>query len=303
MALSNIYTAKLFWNAATREIKAYKQNDLVYNERFNLINQACLMTQGLVSDIVAEAYKKDTTAVLSTTGKYGTTGTFTSATNALVATMSSSFSSADVGNMIILRTGTTVYIATIQSYVSATSVILYGDNLPSVDVASFDTITMAGTTPTGTTVSISSLRLLRFNSQLRLQLISTATENVNVELSESFPRWRTSASQNLNSIIWCLVGTNMFLNKGDSVSSYGTLTIRYPGLPDLVTLDTDYVDLIDGIMVVTGIMVLKTLIEKRLGVQVSNNGTTIVENVQAMYRSAGNEVSKEIIKAKVESLL
>ena len=261
------------------------------------------MAQGLVADIVSEAYQKDTTAVLSTTGKYGTTGTFTAATNTLVATMSSNFASIDVGNMIILRTGTTVYVATIQSYISTTSVVLYGDNLPITDVASFDTITMAGTTPTGTVINISSLRLLRSGSQLRLQLISTATENVNVELSESFPRWRTGASQNLNSIIWCLVGTNIYLNKGDSLSSYGTLTIRYPGLPDLVSLDADYIDLLDGIMVINGIMILRTLIEKRLGVQVSNNGTTIIDNVQSMYRNAGNEQSKELIRAKVESLL
>ena len=303
MGLSNLYTAKLFWNAATREVKTYKQNDLLYAERFNLINQACQIAQGFVSDIVAEAYKKDTTAVLSTTGKFGTTGTYTVATATLVATMSSSFTSADVGNMIILRISTTVYVCTIASYISATSVTLTGDNLPTSDQASFSTITMAGTTPTGTTVSISSLRLLRYGSQLRLQLLSTSTDNVLVESAESFPRWRTGASQNLNTIIWNLVGTNIFLNKGDSVSSYGTLTIRYPALPDLVSLDADYVDLIDGSLVQVGIKVLRNLIEKRIiGTPVSPV-TSVIEQVESMYRAAGNEQKKEVIKEKVESLL
>jgi len=283
MALSNIYTGTLFWNAATREIKAYKQNDLVYAERFNLINQACQITQGLVADVVAEAYKRDTVAVLSTTGKYGTTGTFTASTRALVATMDSSWSSVDIGNLVILRTGTTVYLGTVESYVSTTSVVLVGDNLPSTNVASFDTITMVGTTPTGSVISIASLRLLRYGSQLRLQLLSTATNSVLIEPSESFPRWRSGASQNLETIVWCLVGTLVYINKGDTLSSYGTLTFRYPALPDLIALDASYIDLIDGTMIQTGILVLKSLIEKRLGVP-PNNAQPIIENVQSIYR-------------------
>jgi hypothetical protein len=302
MPLSNLYTAKTFWNAATREIKEYKQNDLVYNERFNLINMACQLTQGMVGDLVSEAYRRDTTAVLSTTGKYGTTGVFTAATNTLVATMSSDLVSADIGNMIIMRTGTTVYIGTIVSRTNATTVVLSGDNLPAVNVAAFDTITMAGTSPTGTTLSISSLRLLRYGTQLDLQLLSTATNSVFVKASEGFSQWVTTANQNKNAIAWNLVGTNIFLKKGSSLTSYGTLTIRYPALPDLVTLDADYVDLIDGSMAQIGIVVLRTLLEKRLGVQ-SVGSTAIQEQVSSMYRSAGNEQKKEVIQEKVESLL
>src|SRR3990167_3375626 len=212
MALSNLMTVADFWREANRDLNS-PPNVLAF-EKFHLINRVCQITQGLLADVVSEAYMKDTTAVPSTTGKYGTTGTFAVATGILTATMNSDFGSGDIGNMIVLRTGANVYIGQISTQTSGTVVVLSGDNLPATDVASFDTITMASTTPTGDTVNIGSLRMLRYGSQVRLQILSTATTQVVVVKIEDFPTWPTAAPQNSNTIIWTLVGKNVQLKRG-----------------------------------------------------------------------------------------
>jgi len=301
MALSKLYTAKDFFIEATRDIPNYPENDATYNERFNLIGRSCQIAQGLCADVVSESYMTPVVAVFSTTGKYGTTGTFNATTKVLVATMSSSFASTDVGNMVILRVGTAVYVGTISVYTSATTVTLTGDNLPSTNQASFDTITMAGTTPSGSSIDISSLNILRYGNQLNLQLLSTSTTQVVAYPRESYPRWSTTSTQNSNTIIWTLVGNTVALNKGSAVSSYGTLTFWYPRVASSVAGDTDYVDLLDGAMVQMGIIILRTIIQRRLNIPVDKEAVT--EEVTSIYRSLGGEKKKEEIQMKIDALL
>lgn len=301
MSLSNLYTVDAFWTEAVRDLG--NVHNVLKFEKFNLVNRACQLAQGLMADVVSESYITDTVVMNSTTGKYGTTGTFVAATGVLTATMDTGFSASDLGNMVILRSGTSVYVGTIHSRTSATVVTLTGDNLPTSDQASFNTITMATTTPSGTILDFSSVSMLRYGSQLNLQILSTSTDQVVCYPREGFNRWDNTLATNRNTIIYTIVGTSVRLDKGSSVSSYGTITFRYPRIPYTVSLTTEYVDLLDGSMVQVGIMLLRGMIQKRLSLPIDVDKNAIAEQIVAVYRSLNGEVKKEEVESKIEGLL
>lgn len=302
MALSKLYTVNDVWREASLDIP--KEQSIAHWEKFNLINRAQQSVQAEFAPLVAESYITETTAVFSTTGKYGTTGTYTVATKTLVATMNTGFVSADIGNTIILRTGTTVYMGTIASRVSGTTVTLSGDNLPSIDQSSFDTITVAGTSPTGNVIDISSLRLLRYGNQLNIQLLSTATKFIYPKTKEDIERFRPTSQYSLDKIWWMMIGNKIYLVKGNSLSTYGTLTIRYPALPDQVALVTDYVDVLDGAMVQILIKTVRGMILRRLGEKPSQaDEVEIQKNIANLYTSLQQELTIEQLKEKSEKLL
>jgi hypothetical protein len=104
-----------------------------------------IYTLGITSGNVIPRYiitHQDITPTInsSTAGNWGSTGTFTAATNTLVATMNSSFASVDVNKKIFFRSTTTTYAGYIQSYTNATTVVLGGNNLPSSDIATVQII-------------------------------------------------------------------------------------------------------------------------------------------------------------------
>jgi len=107
--------------------------------------------------------------------------------------------------MVVLRSGTSIYIGTIISYTSATVVTLDGDNLPETNQATFDTITMAGTTLTGNVLDFSAVSMLRYGNQLNMQILSSVTNNVEVFSRAGFPKWSTTAAKNVNTIIYAVL--------------------------------------------------------------------------------------------------
>jgi hypothetical protein len=303
MALSAIYTVDDFWREAVRDMGDI--HNVLSFEKFNLVNRACQLTQGLMADVVAESYIRETTAVLSTTGKYYVSGaSWDVDANRLTATMDTVWASTDVGNLVVFRDGTSVYIGTITAWVSTTVVTLTGDNLPSADIATLEDVLMAGTTITNSQIDISSLRLLRYGTQLNLNLKSTITNQFETLPRSSFNAWSESKPQNRNTIAWTLVGTGLYLKRGSSLSSYGTITIEYPSLPTTVTTTTEYVDLLDGAMVQIGIATLRANIQRRMNIPITESDKNDVGKlITALYNSFNQDIKKEFVEQKLESLL
>ncbi len=306
MPLSTLFTAKTFFRQATAEIRAYQQNSKIFAQRFELMNNVQLAIQGQVSDIVAESYMTDTVPVLSTTGKYYSSGaSWASSTSRLTATMDSSFSSTDVGNLVIFRYGADVYVGTIIQRISNTVVKLRGDNLPATDLATVNDVIMSATGVDGSSaIDISSLKMLRYANQVKLRLESTATKYVLSLDPVSFQKFQTGANNNLDKVAWMLQGNSLFVKMGTDLASAGTLKLWYPRLPDNVTADTDYMDLLDGPMIQIGILALKIAIQKRLGEQVNPADVQEAgEKLSMLYNAAGNTIKKEEIRSKVEALI
>lgn len=306
MALSTLFTVKSFFRQATAEIQSYQQNSKEFAQRFELINNVMQAVQGQFADIVAEAYMTDTVPVLSTTGKYYSSGaSWAASTSRLTATMDSNFSSTDVGNLIIFRYGSDVYLGTIIQRISNTVVKLRGDNLPATDLATVNDVIMSATGVDGSSaIDISSVKMLRYTNQVKLRLESSATKYVMPVDPVQFQKFQTGAGNNLDKIVWMLQGNKLFVKMGTDLASAGTLTLWYPRLPDVVTVDSDYIDLLDGAMMQIAIIVLKMSIQKRLSdpfnpadVQEMN------EKISMLYNSAGNTIKKEEIKSKVEALV
>lgn len=302
MALSN-KTAGYFWREAARDLDV--ETPLFAFEKYNLMNRVQELTQGMFADIVAESYIRETTAVLSTTGKYYVSGASWDAdTNQLTATMDTVWSSSNLGNLVIFRDGTSVYIGTITAWVSTTVVTLTGDNLPTADIATVSYVMMAGTTISNSQIDISSLKLLRYGTQLNLNLKSTITNQFETLSRSSFNAWSSTVPQNRNKIAWTLVGTGLYLKRGSSLSSYGTMTLEYPSLPTAVTGDSDYIDLLDGMMVQIGIISLRSKIQRRLGKPTDETDRSEAkELINALYNSFNQDIKKEFVEQKLESLL
>lgn len=308
-ALSRIYTVKDFFDHATRDLKNFPENNAVYNERFVLVDRASMVAQALFADVVSEAYLDETTAVLSNTGKYSAdTITYTLATKYLtMATVTGgNWSSTDEGNMVVFHDGTSVYVGRIAQRISNLVIKVSGDNLPTGDIASVDYVIMAATAPTGDVINLSSLRVLRYGSKLKLDVASDATTVVDSVTVSAYNKFRSTAQQNLNKIIWTTTGDYLNLKKGWSLGSYGTLTLRYSRLPIQVTADTDYVDLLDGAMAEIGIIILKNILADRVeGVQVDKekDKESLNKLITALYRAQGGEIAKELKQQKIESIL
>lgn len=304
---SNTYTAKDFFDHATRDIKDFPENDPVYAERFSLIDRASQITQAMVADIVSEAYVSDFLLNVPDQGKYlSSGGSYTLATRTLTGTMlPSDWSSDDIENIVVFREGTDIYFGVIDEYVDTTNVILRADSgsLPLANIATVEEILMPSSLLTYDGLDISTYRMLRYGAQIKIQILSTASTVIFPLTHEAFEKWRTSAAQNKNAIAWTLIGTSLYLKKGLLLSNFGTVTLRMPVLPLAIGADGDYMDLLDGAMIQIGIVVLRDIIEKRLGRVPTANKEGLAELIQSLYRSSSGEISKQEAMAKIEALL
>lgn len=304
MSLSNDYTAGDVWNDAIFDFKEVARQipDFL---RFHIMNRAQNLAQGLVADVVAESYLTDLTPVFDNASKVGVSAmSWTASTRTLTATMSVAFATTDEGKWVDFFDSTALtvgYGGTIQSYVSTTSVIVQGDNLPTSDIAIVSNLNVIATTPSGDALDISAAKILRAGTQDRIKLLSTVTNYTKSATDMELQQFYSSAPQNVNVILWNLVGVNIYLKKGSSLSTYGTLTFRYPRLPINVTLDADYLDVLDGSMMQLTICLTKTLIAKRLGVE-ADYTQEIISDVQAIYRQFDREVKLQVISKKLENI-
>ena len=285
---------------ATLDIPEYKEGSEIYVGRFWLINRAIQTIVGQFYDLLSQSYMAETIATPSSTGKYYSSGaSYDADTDTLTATMNANFASTDIGNLIIFREADSVYVGTILSVPSTTSVILMGDNLPSADIATVNDVIMAATTPTSDSISLASLPMMRTGQQIKLEVESTVTDTVQYESTIGLKIWRTTLPGNTKAIAIAFAGSTLYMKKGSLLDSYGTLTIRYPKIPDDVSTDATYIDVPDGITVQLVIAYLRTLILNRLNVRRTDDSSQIEMLIAKMYQTFGQEASAEILKSKM----
>ncbi len=309
-SLSNDYTAIKTWREAVRELP--DADNITFFDKFDVLNRAQAIAQGLVPDVVAESYMTDLVPVFDNTGKYGTAAmSYVVATRTLSVTMSTNFSSTDEGKWVDFRSGSTTYGGYIQTYISVGSVIIQGDNLPSIDIASTDisvvangSVTVLSTTPSGDTINISAARILRYGTQERIKLLSTATNYITLVSDIEYQQWITTADYNRLKIVWNLSGVAIYLKRGSGLSNYGTFTFRYPRLPNILSTDTDQMDVLDGTMIQLTIGITRNLIAKRLGAP-EKSKDDLAEMVQSIYRELTGEVklTKDSVMSKINGLV
>lgn len=162
-------------------------------------------------------------------------------------------------------------------------------------------------TATGDTASIATLRIMRYGNETKMSLESSSlTGKVCRPVTlEALAGFRSAAAQLKKAIWWAYEGDNIQLKKGDSVTSYGTLTLRYPKLPDKLTTDAGGIDLPDGPAIEIAILNLRGLIEKRLGRVGEANPAEQAERerlISLLYSSFGQKVTTEEIEEKTRAL-
>jgi hypothetical protein len=304
MSLSKNWTVAKFWRACGIDAN-FDPNHIVNLEKFDIINRAVSSVAGIFYDLMAQSYMTTITILPDTTGRYSSSGTgsYTASTRTLVFNnMNTDFGSGDVGKFILFRVGSLVYAGQVATYVDGNTITLFGNNLPTSNVT-VDYVLLASTTPTGNTISIADLKFMRTGQTMRISLESTATKNVDaVDLSE-LATFRSSASHNLYRIIWTIQGDEILLAKGDNITTYGTLTLRYPRIPNEVSLDSDYIDLPDGTAMDIAILKTKSIIADKKGEASKDYSAQYMGLVSSLYSTYGNQLNTELIQEKIKALV
>ena len=300
--LSRDFTVADIWREAVRDLNAV--NTLAF-EKYNLLNRAVQIISGQFYDLLAQSYMTDATINYVTGGKYdaGTGGTYTAATHLVTLNSpSASLTSADIEKLVTFRISTTIYVGKVLSVPSTSTFVFDGDLFPTTSGTIVDnSLSICSTTVLNATISLSSLRIARAGQNIRIDLASSVTNTVKAVSQVDLDTFRTGGS-NAKTIVWCLSGDNISLKKGDSLSSYGTMTIHYPRNPYIVAADTDYIDLPDGASMEIAIIYLRGLIRRRLDMPVEDNAAMIQRLIANLYQTFGQEVTFEEVKDKAMAL-
>jgi len=302
------YNALKVWKEAVSDA-GYPQTGIVWMERFNIINRALKAVIGLFYDLLADTFMDYALMLPNNVGRYFVSGgSFSAATGILNATMNSNFASTDVGNLIVFWLNTNVYVATITNFISVTSVTVSGNNLPANDLASLTGCVMAGTSPQGNSLSLNSLRMMRTGQQVaKMTIESTITQSIEWSTIEDVYQFRGGKQPNM--ILWNLSGNNIVMAKGSALSNFGTLTIRFPRIPNLVVGDTDMIDLPDGPAIEILIIKIRQIAANRFlqtgyDVKPFADPTAELSNlVTQLHNVFGQSVKVEKINEEVQNLI
>lgn len=281
-------------------------NSSAYIFRIQDMNEAVRMVIGLFYDLLSTHYRKSYLPNVPTSGAYGVSGmSWVAATKRLTATMNRVFATSDEGSLISFRIGTSIYIATVLTRISDTVVVLDG-TLPAAD-NTVDSVLLGATGPVSDSVNLASLDMMRTGQQITVAVsssLTTATSAVRTKAAtiEQLKNFRSSALENKNTIVFALVGSTLNLAKGASLSSYGTLTVFYPGMPVNITADTDSLDIPDGPAYELAVLQLEKVIRGRLGIKQPDLTKEIEGHIRSLYNTFQGEISAEVLKEKLTKL-
>ena len=302
MALSRRWTVASMMKHVMAQ--AAVDDTIAYAQRFELLNLAQQRVIDQFYALMSHSYMTPVVVVDDTTAKYSTaaTSTYTLATTLLTVTdQSAAFNANDIGKLVMFRKSTAIYLGVIDAVPTSTTLTLSGFNLPTGDLATIDTVLICATPPTGTYISLTGLSIMRVGGQIKMELESTATNAVEPVSLEAYRNFRTTAAQNRNKIVWVLSGDQLLLKKGTSLSSYGTLTLRYPRVPINLTADSDYIDLPDGAATALMVELLKRELLRRFK-QLEPNLEDLALLVKNMYNTFATLVQTEEIEQKTQAL-
>jgi hypothetical protein len=273
----------------------------LYRRRASFSNQAVQDVLDQVWPLVEPAYLASEVLAAPGTAKRSTTstGTWTAATRTLVFTgMSADFGSEDIGKLITIRIGDDLYLGTIESVLDGDTVTVKGASLPEDD-DTVDEVQVLPTTPTGTTVDISSLRILR-SAQARITLQSTELEApVHVVSPDDLIAWR-SDDLGTPDIVFSLEGSTLrFRTRLDTV---GTLTLTFVELPEEMVDDDDPVPLPDGGAITLASMRLQKLLAKEAKIVLPDYAEELKQTLAGLAGAFKAAVTEEELKTKIAAL-
>lgn len=259
MALST-YTAKQFWREAARDF-AWMKPTLNDFEKFNLMNRV-VEEIGTQFYVVAQAFYMTPVVLVNETGGLylSSGGSWNGTTQVLSGTFNINVTSVDTGKLVTFRIGVSTFVGFISQVISTTSFKVSGSGLPLANGTPSEVLIIPSVMNTDG-VYIGDLPIMRTGGQYKFEMESTET---NYLKEMGLPEMRTfRPSVYKTTIGWCPNGDYILLAKGSSLSSYGTLVLRYPRIPMKVYDDTHGIDLPDGMVLNIGIMRLKQLMQER----------------------------------------
>jgi hypothetical protein len=288
------------WREAVRDLGAI--TDVPHWEKYDLINRAIKTVIGQFYDLVSNLYMTEAT-IAGTSGFYetGSTGTYTVSTKTLaLQTPSRNIISTDVGKQVSFRIGTSTYSAIIESVATTSSFVVTGIGLPASN-GTLASVIVVGDLPTANKLSLSDLRVMMAGQQIKLQLASS-TSGVTIKSAtmSEIDNFRTGGV-NRKTVLWAINGDNVEIAYGDDVD-LGTLTLRYPRVPELVSSTATGIDLPDGTIMEIAILYLKGLIQQRITGHKDNNEAKLSDLINNLYTTFGQEANAEINKEKVLAL-
>lgn len=304
--LSKDWTARRFYNMAGADLES-DVNQTAFIQRFDLINKTIELVTTLFYDLMISAYMTPVTLVPDTIGRYSSSGTgsWTAATSLLsFAGMNTAFNSVDVGKVIGFRIGASLYLGTISTFVSTSSITVTGLSLPSVD-GTVAEVMVFSSVPGSNTVSLDGLRIMRTGQQVKMELESTATKTIEAVESQAVFAFDATSLTNKNKIVWCMSGDQIIFAKGSGLTNAGTFTLRYPRVPNILTSDTDFLDLPDGAAIEIALLHLKSVLSRRMKQpdQAKDFSAELGGVIRALYSTFGQEVQKDVMKEKVLALV
>jgi hypothetical protein len=303
MALSRDYTAIDLWREAIRDMG--DAANVLQFEKFDLVNRAVKTIAGQFYDLMANAYMTEAYATLYGASKYADGhggGTYTAATRTVsINNPSADLADTDTEDVVMIRIGADIFLGTIESVTNIATFVFKSQLYPSAD-GTVDEVLICGTTLSAGVVPLAGLRIMRTGENIRIELKSSIDgADLKFATTREVDTFRGSGV-NANTIIWALTGDSIVYDIGDSLTTAGTLTIRYPRVPELVVADATAIDLPDGTAIEIAILYLRGLIQRRLERPVENNESKIQTLIANLYQTFGREAGEEILKEKVLAL-
>lgn len=306
MPASRQWTAGALFRHVMAELQA--DNQIAGVQRFAILSQIQNTIAAQFYNVMWQTYMTPVILSIDVTANWATTNTstWTAATSTLTAAnMNAAFLSTDVGKLVVFRKGASFYTGYLSTFVDSTHVKLSGYNLPTVDVSAIDTVDLVPTEVNQSIINLSTLGIMLTGEQVRLQLHSSATTDVESVSAEEVRVFRVTAPQNSMKIVWNYSGDELIFAYGNGVLAAGgpgTLTMRYPRVPIPLVADTDYMDLPDGIPMELAKIRLRKVLETQYALQGANIERDVPGLVSELYKNAGIMVSQEEIKSKVAAL-
>lgn len=235
-------------------------------------------------------------------GTFVTGANFTASTNTISgASMSVALSSSThTGWLVLFEKSGNVYAGTVSQVLTTTSFVVSGNNLPSSNLTNLTNILLCATTPSGNSATLTGLRMMRTGQDIKVQLESTATSQIEFTNEQGIYTFRSGSKS--NAIIFAISGDQLLLGKGLNITSYQTLTLRYPRSPIRVTQDSSPMDVPDGVAIQLVIMKLRQLIANMEKVEIPDETPRYIALVQQLYQTFGQAVASEVIEEKAKLL-
>lgn len=302
---SRDWTYRKFYEAAFSDV-GFDVNSPEYIQRFELSHHAIETLQVMLYPLLSGYFRTKVPYTVPLPSKYLTaalSATYTASTATITSSsMNISFAAVDLQRKLVFRQGANIYDVIIASVVSGTQVTVTGNSLPSSDLT-LDEILIPATTPVTTHLMLGQLRILRNGPQVDMSLESTVTNYVEPLSLEEFKTWRTSAINNTSKIVYCLNGDEILTKKGDSLTTFGTLTLYFPRVAVRGIQDSDYVDFPDGGTMQLALAAMKTTIAKRQKKDTAFYSAMLSDWIKFLYAGAKGAAETETIANRISALL